>query len=50
MEYVSRSFTKAFEKYAEKGITPKAVIAVNLYGQSAKMDEIKKFAMSTKLL
>lgn len=33
---------KAFEKYAEKGITPKAVIAVNLYGQSAKMDEIKE--------
>ncbi|WP_338127279.1 DegT/DnrJ/EryC1/StrS family aminotransferase [Staphylococcus petrasii] len=32
---------KAFEKYAEKGITPKAVVAVNLYGQSAKMDEIK---------
>ncbi|MDY4021691.1 aminotransferase class I/II-fold pyridoxal phosphate-dependent enzyme [Staphylococcus borealis] len=32
---------KAFEKYAEKGIKPKAVVAVNLYGQSAKMDEIK---------
>lgn len=33
---------KAFEQYAEKGITPKAVVAVNLYGQSAKMDEIKE--------
>lgn len=33
---------KAFEKYAEKGITPKAVVSVNLYGQSAKMDEIKE--------
>lgn len=32
---------KAFEKYDEKGIKPKAVVAVNLYGQSAKMDEIK---------
>lgn len=32
---------KAFEKYAEKGIKPKAVVSVNLYGQSAKMDEIK---------
>lgn len=33
---------KAFEQYAEKGITPKAVVAVNLYGQSARMDEIKE--------
>ena len=32
---------KAFETYSEKGITPKAVVAVNLYGQSARMDEIK---------
>ncbi|WP_347108476.1 DegT/DnrJ/EryC1/StrS family aminotransferase [Staphylococcus ureilyticus] len=32
---------KAFEAYSEKGITPKAVVAVNLYGQSARMDEIK---------
>ncbi|GGG95826.1 pyridoxal phosphate-dependent aminotransferase [Staphylococcus pragensis] len=33
---------KAFEKYAERGIKPKAVVSVNLYGQSAKMDEIKE--------
>ena len=32
---------KAFEAYSEKGITPKAVVAVNLYGQSARMGEIK---------
>ncbi|MEB7965755.1 DegT/DnrJ/EryC1/StrS family aminotransferase [Mammaliicoccus sciuri] len=31
---------KAFEKYDEIGKLPKAVIAVNLYGQSAKMDEL----------
>lgn len=33
---------KAFEQYAEKDIIPKAVVAVNLYGQSARMDEIKE--------
>ncbi|UXU59959.1 DegT/DnrJ/EryC1/StrS family aminotransferase [Staphylococcus agnetis] len=32
---------KAFEKYSEKGIIPKAVIVVNLYGQMAKIDEIQ---------
>ncbi|WP_304608830.1 aminotransferase class I/II-fold pyridoxal phosphate-dependent enzyme [Planomicrobium sp. CPCC 101110] len=31
---------KAFEQVAEKGKIPKAVIVVNLYGQSAKMDEL----------
>lgn len=31
---------KAFQAAAEKGKLPKAVIVVNLYGQSAKMDEI----------
>jgi len=31
---------KAFEFYADKGIIPKAVIVVNLYGQSADMDRI----------
>jgi len=31
---------KAFEFYADKGILPKAVIVVNLYGQSADMDRI----------
>lgn len=33
---------KAFKAYAEKSIKPKAVIVVNLYGQSAKLDEIRK--------
>lgn len=32
---------KAFKSFSEKGITPKAVIVVNLYGQSADMDKIK---------
>ncbi len=31
---------KAFKAYEEKGKMPKAVIIVNLYGQSAKMDEL----------
>ena len=31
---------KAFEKYAAKGQLPKAVIVVNLYGQSAQLDKI----------
>ena len=31
---------KAFKAYEEKGKTPKAVVIVNLYGQSAKMDEL----------
>jgi dTDP-4-amino-4,6-dideoxygalactose transaminase len=31
---------KAFEDFAAKGMKPKAVIAVNLYGQSADMDSI----------
>lgn len=33
---------KAFEKYKAKGVKPKAVIVVNLYGQMAKMDEIQE--------
>ena len=33
---------KAFEKHDDEGIKPKAVIAVNLYGQSSKIDEIKQ--------
>ncbi|MPQ42269.1 DegT/DnrJ/EryC1/StrS family aminotransferase [Clostridium tarantellae] len=36
-----KALKKAFEKHAEKGQLPKAVIVVNLYGQSANMDEIK---------
>lgn len=32
---------RAFEKYQELDKLPKAVIVVNLYGQSAKMNEIK---------
>lgn len=32
---------KALEKYDDLGKLPKAVLVVNLYGQSAKMDEIK---------
>ncbi|RXS20217.1 DegT/DnrJ/EryC1/StrS family aminotransferase [Staphylococcus saprophyticus] len=32
---------KAFKAFEKKSIKPKAVIAVNLYGQSAKLDEIK---------
>ncbi len=31
---------KAFKAYEEKGEMPKAVIVVNLYGQSADMDKI----------
>lgn len=31
---------KAFKAYKEKGKMPKAVVIVNLYGQSAKMDEL----------
>lgn len=31
---------KAFKKYESKGQLPKAVVIVNLYGQSAKMDEL----------
>lgn len=33
---------KAFEHYAEKNQLPKAVVVVNLYGQSADYDEIAK--------
>ena len=33
---------KAFEKFEGEGVKPKAVIAVNLYGQSSKIDEIKQ--------
>src|SRR5699024_9430400 len=35
-----RALKKAFQKAIQEGILPKAVIVVNLYGQSAKMDEI----------
>ncbi|KIH71416.1 pyridoxal phosphate-dependent aminotransferase [Salinicoccus roseus] len=31
---------RAFEVYKEKGQLPKAVVIVNLYGQSARMDEL----------
>ena len=31
---------KAFKAYEDKGKMPKAVVIVNLYGQSAKMDEL----------
>ena len=41
MEYVIHALRKALEKYTEVGKRPKAVIVVNLYGQSAKMDEIQ---------
>lgn len=34
------SLEKAFKDYESKGKLPKAVVVVNLYGQSAKMDEI----------
>lgn len=37
-----QALEKAFKAYAEKAIKPKAVIVVNLYGQSAKLDEIRK--------
>ncbi|MGL5244558.1 MAG: DegT/DnrJ/EryC1/StrS family aminotransferase [Sarcina sp.] len=36
-----KALKKAFEKCEEDGQLPKAVIVVNLYGQSAHMDEIK---------
>ena len=42
MEYGSNSFKKAFEDAKENGKMPKAVIVVNLYGQSADYDEIKE--------
>ncbi|WP_418129270.1 aminotransferase class I/II-fold pyridoxal phosphate-dependent enzyme [Staphylococcus sp. HKU1] len=33
---------KAFEKYEQSGQKPKAVIVVNLYGQSAQLNEIRE--------
>lgn len=36
------SLEKAFKKYDKLGISPKAVIVVNLYGQSAKYDELNR--------
>ncbi|UXS22827.1 DegT/DnrJ/EryC1/StrS family aminotransferase [Staphylococcus delphini] len=33
---------KAFKAYEDKGIKPKAVIVVNLYGQMSKLDEIQE--------
>lgn len=41
---------RAMKAYAYKGQKPKAVIIVNLYGQSADYDSLKKYAMSTKYL
>lgn len=38
----SVALEKAFDTYSKKGKLPKAVIIVNLYGQSAKMDELKE--------
>ena len=40
MEYVTGSLERAFKDAVKEGKLPKAVIVVNLYGQSAKMDEI----------
>ena len=37
-----KALRKAFEKYAQLGKKPKAVIVVHLYGLSADMDEIMK--------
>lgn len=37
-----RALKKAFQESVLKGEPPKAVIVVNLYGQSAKMEEISK--------
>ncbi|AUS95694.1 DegT/DnrJ/EryC1/StrS family aminotransferase [Clostridium thermosuccinogenes] len=37
-----RALKKAFEDSAAEGVMPKAVIVVNLYGQSADMDKIKE--------
>lgn len=37
-----RALERAFVTYEAKGVLPKAVIVVNLYGQSADYDEIKK--------
>jgi dTDP-4-amino-4,6-dideoxygalactose transaminase len=36
-----KALKKAFEAYEKKGVIPKAVIVVNLYGQSADMDALK---------
>ncbi|RPF58285.1 aminotransferase class I/II-fold pyridoxal phosphate-dependent enzyme [Abyssicoccus albus] len=36
-----KALKKAFEQYEQKGQLPKAVVAVNLYGQSCRFDEIK---------
>ncbi|WP_280524760.1 aminotransferase class I/II-fold pyridoxal phosphate-dependent enzyme [Staphylococcus chromogenes] len=43
---------KAFKKYNEMGIKPKAVVVVNLYGQMAKINEIQKICdkYDTKLI
>lgn len=35
-----KALKKALQKYYQYGILPKAVIVVNLYGQSAKMEEL----------
>lgn len=35
-----RALENAFKAYEEKGKLPKAVVIVNLYGQSARMDEL----------
>ncbi|WP_269669131.1 DegT/DnrJ/EryC1/StrS family aminotransferase [Staphylococcus gallinarum] len=41
---------KAFEKYEAKGQLPKAVIVVNLYGQSAQLDKIKALCDRYKVI
>lgn len=41
---------RAMKVYADKGQKPRAVIIVNLYGQSADYDSLKKYAMGTVCL
>jgi dTDP-4-amino-4,6-dideoxygalactose transaminase len=41
-----KALKKAFEDYDKKGKLPKAVVVVNLYGQSADMDTIKEICDS----
>ena len=41
---------KAFKAYEEKGEMPKAVIVVNLYGQSADMDKIMEICKKYNVL
>lgn len=39
---------RAFKTYADKGKKPKAVVIVNLYGQSADYDRLKKYVIITR--